>query len=349
MQVKTAEELRHFVTATLLAAGASEANAKIVTYSVVDSNLAGHDSHGVVRIPSLVRDALSGKLKPAASPTVTHETPTTAVVDGGSTFGHVGSRLAAEIAVRKASATAIAAVALTRANHTGRIGEWAEIGAAAGMVTLVLGSRANSSRGPAGGTLAPFGGKSGALGTSPIAWSVPRRDGKPPILLDYATSAVAQGKLQLARAKGESVPLGWIIDSDGRPTTDVEEFFRGGSQLPFGGHKGYALALIVSMLSIGLSSADQLDLSEHASCLFMVCIDPAAFRPAGEFLDYVERSAARIKAVPPAEGFDEVLLPGEPEARTRVTRLRDGIPLSEPIWEELLNTARSVGVARLSG
>lgn len=345
MQVHTADRLRDLVTATLLAAGATDSNARIVAHSVVDSNLAGHDSHGVMRIPGLVRDALSGRLKPAASPNVTQESRSSAVVDGGSTFGHVGSRFATEIAVRKARETSIAGVALTRANHTGRIGEWAEIGASDGMVTLVLGSRANSSRGTAGGTLAPWGGRTGALGTSPIAWSVPRRGGQPPILLDFATSAVAQGKLQIARATGESVPLGWIIDAEGRPTTDVEAFFRGGAQLPFGGHKGYALALMVSLLSIGLSAGDELDRSEHASCLFIVCVDPAAFRPAEDFLEFVEQTAARIKAVPPAEGFDEVLLPGEPEARSRIARTRDGIPLPDEIWAELVRTAEGLGIS----
>ena len=344
MPTRTADELRQLVTSILLAAGAPESHAVIVAHSVVDSNLAGHDSHGVVRIPSLVRDALSGKLKPAASPRVTQETQSTATVDGGSTFGHVGCRLATDIAIRKARETSIAAVALTRANHTGRIGEWAEIGADAGMVTLVLGSRANSSRGTPGGTLAPFGGRTGALGTSPIAWSVPRRAGQPPILLDFATSAVAQGKLQIARAKGESVPLGWVIDSEGRPTTDVEAFFRGGAQLPFGGHKGYALSLIVALMSIGLSAGDELDRAEHGSCLFVVCVDPSAFRPAKDFLDFVEETAARVKATPPADGFDEVLLPGEPEARSRVARLRDGIPVPEEIWADLLRSAQSVGL-----
>ena len=346
MPVRTADELREFIVSILRATGAPDSHAAIVAHSVVDSNLAGHDSHGIVRIPHLVEDALSGKLKPAASPHVTHEKPSTATVDGGSTFGHVGCRLATDLAIRKARETSIAAVALTRANHTGRIGEWAEIGADAGMVTLVLGSRANSSRGTPGGTLAPFGGRTGALGTSPIAWSVPRRAGQPPILLDFATSAVAQGKLHIARAKGERVPPGWIIDADGRPTTDVEAFFRGGAQLPFGGHKGYALSVIVSLMAIGLSAGDDLDRAEHGSCLFVVCVDPAAFRPAADFLVYVEETAARIKAVPPAEGFEEVLLPGEPEARSRAARLRDGIPIPEEIWTDLLKTAASVGVKR---
>jgi hydroxycarboxylate dehydrogenase B len=342
--IRTADDLRQFVTSILLAAGAPDEHAAIVAHSVVDSNLAGHDSHGVVRIPHLVKDALSGKLKPASSPRVTQDAPSTATIDGGSTFGHVGCRFATEIAIRKARAASIAAVALTRANHTGRIGEWAEIGADAGMVTLVLGSRANSSRGTPGGTLAPFGGRTGALGTSPIAWSVPRRNGRPPILLDFATSAVAQGKLQIARAKGERVPLGWIIDSDGRPTTDVEAFFRGGAQLPFGGHKGYALSLMVSLMAIGLSGGDDLDPAEHGSCLVVMCVDPSAFRPAADFLDHVEETAARVKAVPPAEGFAEVLLPGEPEARSRVARLRDGIPIPEEIWADLLKSAQSVGM-----
>jgi hydroxycarboxylate dehydrogenase B len=336
--------LKAFTQAILEAAGASPTNAEIVAAGQVDAHLTGHESHGVIRIPGLVRDCQSGKLKPANTPAVVREGAATAVVDGASTFGHVGCKLATEIAIRKARQGTLGAVSLTRANHTGRMGEWTELGAAQGLITMVAGSRVNSSRGQVGGLLAPHGGRTGALGTSPISWAVPRAGGAPPILLDYATSAVAGGKLQVARAKGESVPLGWIIDSEGRPTTDVEDFFNGGAQLPFAGHKGYAMAVIVTLLSIGLSEGDLLDPSEHGSCLFVLCIDPAAFRPADEFARMVEDTCARLKAVPPAEGFAEVLLPGEPEARSRAERLEHGIPIPIPIWDDLCATARGLGV-----
>lgn len=341
----TAEQLKSFTQSIFEAAGASATNAEIAAAGQVDAHLTGHESHGVIRVPGLVRDCQSGKLKPANTPTVVREGAATAVVDGASTFGHVGCKVATERAIRKAKKGTLGAVALTRANHTGRMGEWTELGASHGLITMVAGSRVNSSRGWVGGLLAPHGGKTGALGTSPISWAVPRGGGRPPILLDYATSGVAGGKLQVARAKRESVPLGWIVDSEGRPTTNVEDFFNGGAQLPFAEHKGYAMAVIVTLLSIGLSGGDLLEPSEHGSCLFVMCIDPAAFRPADEFFQMVETTCARLKAVPPAEGFDEVLLPGEPEARTRAERLKNGIPVPLPIWEDLCATARDLGVA----
>jgi len=338
-QIRTAAQLTRLVRAIVTAAGAPATHAEIVATSVVDADLTGHESHGVLRIPSLVEAIGKGSLKPAATPFVVHESPSTAVVDGAATFGHVGARVATDLAIQKAGSAGLAGVSLTRVTHAGRIGEWAELGAGHGLITMVAASRAHST-----GTLAPYGGRVGAIGTTPTAWAIPRLEGRPPILLDFATSAVAQGKLQLARATGQSVPPGWILDAEGRPTTDVEEFFRGGALLPFGGHKGYALSVITAMLAVGLSGGDLLDPSEHGSCLFIMCVDPEAFRPADQFGRAIEEIAARLKAVPPAEGFDEVLLPGEPEARSRARRSQEGIPVTDATWEALEATARRLGV-----
>ena len=193
--------------------------------------------------------------------------------------------------------------------------------------------------------VAPFGGAKGALGTNAIAWAMPRAEGRPPILLDYATSSVAQGKLQVARAKGEPVPPGSIIDAEGRPTTDVQDFFAGGLLLPFAGHKGYALGVVVQLLAVGLSGGERANGGGRGSCLTVLAIDPAAFRPPQEFVGYVEMIAERLKGIPPASGFSEVLVPGEPEARTREARSRAGIPLPERTWEAIEATARELGVA----
>jgi hydroxycarboxylate dehydrogenase B len=340
MPTISAQRLAEVATAIFEAAGATTENAEGVVSSLVDANLAGHDSHGVIRIPFYVSEIREGRLDPKATPAVVHETTTTAVVDGVSTFGQVGARLAADLAIRKAREAGLAAVAAMHCHHTGRIGEWAERVAAAGMVGMAAGA------GPHGPySVAPHGGAGGALGTNPIAWALPRAEGRAPILLDYATSAVAQGKLQVARAKGEPVPDGCILDSNGRPTNDVEEFFAGGLLLPFAGHKGYALSVVVELLAVGLSGGDQVPAGQRASCLLVQAIDPSAFRPLGDFRAYAETVAARLTAIPPAPGFEEVLVPGEPEARTRAARSRDGVPIPDRTWDAIGATARELGVA----
>jgi len=340
VQIRSAQDLTKLGIAIFAAVGATPENARGVVSSLVGANLAGHDSHGVIRIPSYVQDIKAGRLKPAATPELTSETSATATIDGASTFGQVGARLTAQTAARKARDGGLAAAALFHAGHTGRIGEWAELGAAQGMVTFVAGS------GPHGPhQAAPFGGRAASLGTNPFSWGVPRADGKPPILLDYATTGAAQGKLMVARAKQEPVPPGWILDKDGRPTTDVEDFYAGGVLLPYAGHKGYAMSVIVELLAVGMSGGERVPRSERASCLFVACFDPKAFRPDDEFVRTVERVASRLKAVPPAEGFDEVLLPGEPEDRTRSQRSEEGIPLPDATWDAIRSVARELGVA----
>ncbi len=337
-----AQRLTDVATAIFTAAGATDENAQGVVSSLVDANLAGHDSHGVIRIPYYVGEIQKGNLDATSRPFVTKETAVMAVVDGAGTFGQVGSRFAADLAIRKAREAGTATVTATHCHHTGRLGEWVERIAAADMIGMATtaGPRA------AGGSysVAPFGGAKGALGTNPMAWAFPRAAGNPPVLLDYATSAVAQGKLQVARAKQEPVPAGSIVDKHGRSTTNVEEFFDGGMLLTFAGHKGYALSVVVELLSVGLSAGDRMAPGQRASCITLIAVDPAAFRPRDEFIDYVEGVAARLKAIPPAEGFTEVLVPGEPEARTRAARSRDGIPVAERTWETIKETAKGVGV-----
>src|SRR3989339_447934 len=338
MQIKCAQELQELGIAIFKAAGATPRNAEGVASSLVSANLARHDSHGVMRIPSYIEDNNSGRLDPAAIPKITRETSATAIVDGASTFGQLGARLTAQTAARKARETGLGSAALYRAHHTGRIGEWAELGASQGMITMATAAGAFLH------LVAPFGGRGRALGTNPIAWAVPRPGGQPPILLDFATSAAAQGKLMLARAKREPVPQGWILDAEGRPTTNVEDYFSGGALLPIAAHKGYALSVIIELMAVGLSGGDSVAKTECGSCLFITCFDPGAFRPSDMFDESVERIAGRLKAVKPAEGVEEILLPGEPEARAREQRLREGIPLPKSTWEAICAVARNLGV-----
>jgi hydroxycarboxylate dehydrogenase B len=335
-----ADRLTSVATDIFRAAGATPENTEMLVSSLVGANLAGHDSHGIIRIPYYVSEIKSGKLDPAATPFVAHETATTAIVDGAGTFGQVGSRFAADLAIRKARESGIAAVNAIHCHHTGRIGEWVERVAEAGMVGFA------TTAGPRGPySTVPFGGSKGALGTNPLAWAVPRAGGKPPILLDFATTVVAQGKLQVARAKGEPVPAGAIIDKDGQPTTDVEKYFDGGAMLPFAGHKGYALSVIVELLAVGLGGGQKVPEGQRASALFVLAMSPAAFGSARDFEEYVESVSARLTSIPPAPGFQRVMLPGEPEAMTREARLRDGVPVAERTWEQIEQTAKELGLA----
>jgi hydroxycarboxylate dehydrogenase B len=339
MPTRRAEDLHSLGVAIFTALGATAENADGVMASLVGANLAGHDSHGVLRIPSYVEAIRAGQLRPAASPTVTHETPATAVVNGAATFGQLGARLAATIAAGKARDLGIGAASAFGCAHTGRIGEWAETGAREGFVTFAAASGAH---GPY--QTVPFGGRERALGTNPFAWAIPRAGGAPPILLDYATSAVARGKLLVARDAGKPVPEGWIIDRDGRPTTDVEDFFGGGALLPFAGHKGYAMSVIVEMLAVGLSNGQRTPPDGQDSCLFVACFAPSAFVGADDFARSIDRIAARLEEQQPAEGVEAVLLPGEPETISRRERGRVGIPLADATWAAITRVARELGV-----
>jgi LDH2 family malate/lactate/ureidoglycolate dehydrogenase len=321
------------------AAGASDENNEIVTAALVGANLAGHDSHGVLRIPAYVRDIQNGRLDPNATPEVVQETAATATIDGGSTFGQVGARTSADLAIDKARSAGLAAVTAMHCHHTGRIGEWVERVAEAGMIGFA------TTAGPYGPySVVPFGGSEGALGTNPLAWAFPRAGNKSPILLDYATSAVAQGKLQVARAKGEPVPPNCIIDKDGNPTTDVEQYFDGGHLLPFAGHKGYALSVVVELLAAGLSGATRIPPTGRAGAFFVLAMSPSAFLPAKDFEAYVESVADRMESNVPAKGFSKVLVPGQPEASTREDRQKNGIPVAERTWEQLQETGKALGV-----
>ncbi len=340
MPTLRAEELRTLGAAIFAALGATPENAAGVMESLVGADLAGHPSHGVLRIPSYVEEIRAGTLRPAAVPTVTHETPATATIDGAATFGQIGARLGATLAARKARDLGLGAAATFGGAHTGRIGEWAEVGAREGFITFAAASTAH---GPM--IVAPFGGAQAALGTNPFAWAIPRAGGEPPILLDYATSTVARGKLLVARAAGKPSPEGWILDRDGQPSTDVEDFFAGGVLLPFAGHKGYAMAVIAEMLAVGLGGGQTTPPDEPNNCLFVACFAPAAFGPADRFAESIERIANRLTEQPPAAGSEGVLLPGDPEAISRRERERDGIPLADATWAAIATVARDLGVA----
>jgi uncharacterized oxidoreductase len=306
---------------------------------LVESNLVGHDSHGVIRIPAYIKQIKEGTLVPGARPEVVEETPGSALVDGKYAFGHIAAAFATEVAIRKAKESKAVVVSVVRCNHIGRLGEWASRAAAKDVIAFVV---VGGFGGP--GIAAPFGGAGRALSTNPISVGMPGGD-MPDMLVDFATTAVAEGKVQVARAKGVPLPPGCILDKDGNPSTNPEDLYAGGMLLPFGGHKGYGLAMVVELLGGALAPGEQYNAEGRRGGAVIIGIDAATFHPLVAYEQAADYHLRRIKQIPPAKGFSEVLLPGEPERRSKEERLRDGIPVPEATWNAIVEAGRAVGVS----
>ncbi len=336
-----AAQLTSFVARIFQAAGAPPDAAELVAASLVKSNLAGHDSHGVVRVIQYLASMAQGEMDAQARPTLVRETPVTATVDGNRGFGQLAAHFAASLALEKAQAQGLGAVALAHAGHIGRVGEWVEMAGQAGFIGLAW-----CNGGRPGGIVAPFGGAERRLGTNPVAAAVPL-PGEPPLVMDFATSVVAEGKVRIARNSGKPIPEGWILDREGRPSTRPQDLYDGGVLLPAAGHKGYGLSLLVELLGGVLTGAGCPIFPGYVmnnGVLFLV-LDPGVFRPREAFDADVRRLVEAVRSTRPAPGFQEVLLPGEPERRTAQERQAQGIPMDETTWQGLLEAGARFGVA----
>jgi LDH2 family malate/lactate/ureidoglycolate dehydrogenase len=313
--------------------------AGVVSGSLIDANLAGMDSHGVIRIPRYVGYVRSGKVLPAARASVVSRSGATAKVDGAWGWGQPAAYLGLECALELASENGVGCATVARCNHIGRLGQYLERIAEANMVGMAM---CNSI--PA---VAPFGGSTRVLGTNPIAFSAPRGESVPPIVVDFATAASAEGKLLMARAKGERLPRGVLLNIEGQPSTDPQDFYTGGALLTFGQHKGYGLSIIVEAIAGLLSGAGASCLPEYdgGNGTLFVAFDIGSFVPLDRFISQCEAMCAAIQASPPAPGFTDVVLPGGPEAEARKRRSTEGIPLPAQVWDEIKTTAEQAGVA----
>jgi LDH2 family malate/lactate/ureidoglycolate dehydrogenase len=337
MPTPTKEALHRVTTAIFRAAGAPDDLAGQVADVMVDNHLAGHDSHGILRIPEYIQSVQAGEIVPTARPRVVEESATSALISGNWAFGQVTAAFAADLATEKAKRERVAVVAVVQAGHTGRLAAFTERAARRDVAMfMAIGTVKDA-------ITVPYGGSAPTLGTNPISFSIPNPAG-PPVTLDYATSAIAAGKVKMAKARHEQLPPDAILDSQGRPTTDPQAYFEGGFLLPFGGHKGYALAVIAELLSGPLAGADAYPGVTSRSGIFIFAMDAAVFRPLAEYAKALDKTLNRIKAVPPSPGFEEVLLPGEPEARSRSRRERDGIPIPEDTWRAVCATGAALGV-----
>jgi hydroxycarboxylate dehydrogenase B len=326
------------------ALGCPADEALIVAEALPRANVAGHDSHGLIRVEQYAKLVRTGDIVPGAPTTVVREAACTALLDGGWNFGPVVARRALEVAIRKAREYGTGTVSVRNSNHLGRLGEYALMAAAEGM--LCIGAVNNHGR---GNLVAPFGGSDGRLSTNPITFACPGPER--PILVDITTSVVAEGKVRLVKNAGKRVPEGWIIDNQGHPSTDPDDLYTDprGAILPFGGavgHKGFALGVMVDILSGALSGAG---CSYSSTCrlgnaMFFSVTDIEKFVPLDEFLEQVGVLDRHVKASPPAPGFQEVLMPGEPELRQEELRRREGIRIDEETWRQFVECAGGLGV-----
>ncbi len=332
--------LLRFAERVLVAVGAPTSHAETVADHLVGANLAGHDSHGVIRLPQYRAHVREGKIDPAANPRILKESPTTALLDGNMAWGQVVAKMATDLAVERSRKYGTAAIAVRNCYHIGRVGVYALDAARAGLIAQIFCNAHGVAR------VAPWGGTDAKLATNPIAIAVPRRG--EPVLVDITTSVVAEGKVRVAKLGGNDIPEGWILDSDGKPTTNPADLYEGGTILPFGGaqgHKGYGLGVTVDLLG---------GVVTNAGCGFMTksfgngvlfqTVDPAAFDESDAFLDRVEEYLEYLMESATLPGVAEILVPGDPELRVRDARKESGIELSSGVLEHLEELATELGV-----
>ena len=336
-----ASRLVELVTAIMHAAGCNRDEAATIARRLVDSNLVGHDSHGVMRVGKYLEWMRAGWVKPNQTPTVAFDSDAIAIVEGNRGFGQVVGEFAGKLGMRKAAETGVALIGLRNSGHLGRVGDWAELAAAAGQVSLHFLNTSGAQR------VAPFGGSDRRLSTNPITIGVPVAGGEP-VIVDMTTSMAAEGKLMVALNRGERVPEGWIIDKQGRPTTKPKDFYAGGALLTVGGHKGSALSIVTDLLAGAISTGRSSDPQDTVlrNNMLSIYIAPAVYDREGAVAAEVARFVDWVKASPPARADAPVLLPGEIERRTRREREHAGIPLDGKTYVDLIAAAASVGLDR---
>jgi LDH2 family malate/lactate/ureidoglycolate dehydrogenase len=342
----TPEGLLDFAAAVYESVGVPAADARLIADTLVQADLWGHQSHGVLRLGWYLDRIRNGVMKPVTQPEFVVDAGALALIDGHDGVGHVLTVLAVQEAVKRAKAHGIAAVGVRNSNHFGTCMYYTLMGAHAGCVMLLT-----SNGGPA---MAPWGGRKKIIGTNP--WSIAAPAGsRAPFVVDMANTGVARGKIYLARNRRLPIPLGWAINAAGEPTTDPQEAIDG-IILPMAEHKGYAIAAMVDMLSGVLTGSGFLaavhspyKTAEKSNCgHLMIALNIEAFQPLREFNARMEQFIAEIKSVPLAQGFDEVFYPGEIEARNDARHRRDGIEFPDDTLADLRRTARETGLeARL--
>ncbi|GAA2173910.1 Ldh family oxidoreductase [Agrococcus versicolor] len=333
-----ADRLLDWTTRLLAAWGFAPDDATYVATGLVDANLRGVDSHGVIRLPAYRARIDAGLVSPTAEPVV-RTRGAVVRIDAAGAQGQIAARAAVEAVDAAATTHGVGTAVVRGSAHFGTAGTYARALAGRGKVAIVV---SNSEPG-----VVPFGGRDPLLGTNPFAFAAPTSGD--PVSLDMATSTSAMGKVFVARAAGTSIPDTWGVDADGNPTTDPDAV---AALLPAGGPKGYGIGFLVEILGGVLSGAAVAsgignmysDLSRPQDVgHWMLALDAEAFMPLDELTARMDALVAEAHAIAPAPGFDEVLVPGEPEERTRTQRLADGIELPDATVDDLVALGERFG------
>jgi L-2-hydroxycarboxylate dehydrogenase (NAD+) len=337
-----------FIKRAFEAAGVLPADAEILAGLMVEADLRGSDTHGVIRLPLYLRRLKAGGVNPRPNIRIVQEKPATALVDGDNGMGHLVMRFAAMTAIEKAKRAGIGWVGARTSNHAGPAALYAMMPLAHDMIGLYLAVGSNNH-------LPPWGSTENLLGTNPVAIAIPAQD-EPPIVLDMAPTVAAFGKVRLKMQRGEEMPVGWMIGRDGKPLTDPKRAEEG-LLLPIGDYKGYGLSLIIGLLAGTLNGAafgrevidfvkqqDKATNTGHA----IVAVSVEGFASPSAFKRQVDAAVRTMREAERLPGVERIWLPGEQSHRKRQDRMKNGIPMPKPLRDSLEAAARDLGIAPLS-
>ena len=334
MPTLDADHLRDISKRAFVKAGVGQTVAEQVVQLLIQANLAGHDSHGVVRIPSYVNAVRNGRVDPNASIDVLDDGPTFTRLKGNRAFGQVALSKAVDVALEKSAQSAMSMVSVYEYSHCGQLGAYAARIAAEGCVGMLF-------LGKQRGSVVPTGGKKGRLYQNTLAIALPS-DGDFPVVLDMATSVAPFGKILVKRARNEQCPEGWLVDEDGNPTTDPFTDLSGGKGglLPLGvpnaGHKGSGLTFVMGILATALSGAN-----ESGEGTLVVAINPAIFGDKDSFMQQVSACVDYMQDTEPADGVDRVIVPGQRSYEETEQKKREGIFVEDSTWDQIRELAEN--------
>jgi LDH2 family malate/lactate/ureidoglycolate dehydrogenase len=341
-----ADRLAAVTSAILASTGVPEADARLVADSLVDADLRGIHSHGVSRLGIYIERLRMGGNRPSGEPELLSDAPSLALLDANDLLAHVASARAVQLATQKAKLTGCATVCVRGASHFGAAGYWARLIAEQGMLGM-----ASTNTTP---VMAAWGGSTTAIGSNPLAMAFPS-SGDAPVVVDMATSETTWGALLRAEATGTPIPDSWALGPDGSPTTSAVEAVAAGRLLPFGRHKGYALAVGVELLTGALAGANCLSQIAHlymepekpmGAGLFFLAVDPMAVPgdDGGSFAQKVHEVQRSLNALPPRDPGGRVLWPGQLEAERAARARKEGVPLEPMVIGQLRGLARQLSV-----
>jgi hydroxycarboxylate dehydrogenase B len=342
MKIFTPEYLREVGTKIFIGCGCPADEAAIVADDLVESNLLGYDSHGIIRCETYVEFVVNGKVKPGAPIRILKETPVTATVDCGLNFGQVSATKMAEIACEKAEKMGMAYVVSKNGCHVGRLGAYVQKVAERGLLGI-----ATSNNRHFGHVVAPWGGREGRLGTNPFAYAAPTKGW--PVVLDMSTCMIAEGKVYLYKQEGKSAPPGCLQDAAGNPTNDPETYFGPphGTILTLGaplfGYKGFGLSLMMEIMGGIMAGEDGTVDQPGFNSFTITAINPEFYCGKEKFRELVDKMCAYQMSSAPAPGFKEVVVPGVYDFRIKEKRLAEGIPVDENVWKMIVDSGKRVG------